>query len=143
MGTLNDDERAQAAQTSGDAGVNDPKVREAAKGLVAFPNAYPDRDYTVTIDCPEFTAICPMTGQPDFGRMVIEYVPDRWLLELKSLKLYLGAFRDVGIFHETVTNTILDDLRRRLEPRRMAVKGHYNMRGGIVTVVDARWPDEN
>jgi 7-cyano-7-deazaguanine reductase len=118
-----------------------PLVWAAAAELVVFPNAYPERDYTVTIDCPEFTAICPMTGQPDFGRMVIEYVPDRWLLELKSLKLYLGAYRDVGIFHETVTNTILEDLRKRLEPRRIVVTGAYNARGGITTTVRAAWPE--
>lgn len=141
MGTLSDEERAKAAQASGDAGTDDPRVRAAAAELVAFPNAYPERDYTVTIDCPEFTAICPMTGQPDFGRMVIEYVPDRWLLELKSLKLYLGAYRDVGIFHETVTNAILEDLRRRLEPRRIVVTGAYNARGGITTTVRAAWPE--
>jgi 7-cyano-7-deazaguanine reductase len=104
-------------------------------------NAYPDRDYVVKIDCPEFTAVCPMTGQPDFGRFELEYVPDQRLLELKSLKLYLQAFRNVGIFHETVTNRVLDDVRAALQPRRMAIVAHYNARGGITTVVEARWPD--
>jgi 7-cyano-7-deazaguanine reductase len=106
---------------------------------VTFENAYPGRDYAVTIDCPEFTAVCPMTGQPDFGRITIEYVPDRMLLELKSLKLYLHAYRNVGIFHETVTNTILEDLARALAPRRMTVVGDYNLRGGIKTVVRAEY----
>lgn len=142
MGQLTDAERAEAAQARGDAGVDDPLVAEAARGLVTFPNAYPDRDYVVRIDCPEFTAVCPMTNQPDFGRFEIEYVPDQRLIELKSLKVYLQAFRNVGIFHETVTNKVLDDLRAALQPRRIAIVAHYNARGGITTIVEARWPDE-
>lgn len=141
MGVLSDEERAKAAQTGGDAGLADEGVAAAAAGLVTFPNAYPDRDYVVSMDCPEFTAVCPMTDQPDFGRMLIEYVPDQRLIELKSLKLYLGAFRNVGIFHETVTNKILDDLRAALEPRRISVVGTYNVRGGITTTVRAHWPE--
>lgn len=141
MGVLSDEERAEVAQSRGDAGINDPGVRAAAEALATFPNAYPARDYTITIDAPEFTAVCPMTDQPDFGRMVIEYVPNTKCLELKALKLYLGAFRNVGIFHETVTNVILEDLRRAVEPRRISVTGHYNARGGIVTTVRAVWPD--
>jgi 7-cyano-7-deazaguanine reductase len=137
---LTDKEREAAAQTRGGAGEDDAAVRAAAVSLVTFPNAYPGRDYTVTIDCPEFTAVCPLTEQPDFGRVVIEYVPDKTVLELKSVKLYVGSFRNVGIFHETVTNTILDDLCRALEPRRMTVTGHYNARGGITTTVVASWP---
>ena len=139
MGKLTEEERAAAAQTRGDAGEDDPGVRAAAQALVTFPNAYPKRDYVVTIDAPEFTAVCPLTGQPDFGRMLIEYVPDKTVLELKSLKLYLGAFRNVGIFHETVTNTILEDVKRALEPRRITVTGHYNARGGISTTVVATY----
>lgn len=141
MGKLSDEERAEVAQKRGDAGVDDPGVRAAASALATFPNAYPGRDYTITIDSPEFTAVCPMTDQPDFGRMVIDYVPNQRVLELKSLKLYLGAFRNVGIFHETVTNTILDDVRRALEPRRIQVTGYYNARGGITTTVVANWPE--
>ena len=141
MTQLSDEQRAEAAQTRGDAGVDDPGVRAAAAALTTFPNAYPDRDYVVTMDCPEFTAVCPLTGQPDFGRLEIEYVPDEKLLELKSLKLYLQAFRDVGIFHETVTNVILDDLKAALQPRRISIVGRYNPRGGITTVVQADWPD--
>lgn len=140
MGKLTDEERAEAAQSQGRAGTDDPELRKAAEALVTFPNAYPTRDYVVTIDAPEFTAICPMTGQPDFGQMEIEYVPDQRVLELKSLKLYLGAYRDVGIFHETVTNTILEDLKAALEPRRISITGRYNARGGIVTTVRASWP---
>ncbi|RMG12411.1 MAG: NADPH-dependent 7-cyano-7-deazaguanine reductase QueF [Planctomycetota bacterium] len=110
--------------------------------MVTFPNAYPGREYTVTIDCPEFTAVCPMTEQPDFGRIVVEYVPAAKVLELKSLKLYLQSFRNVGIFHETLVNTILDDLRAALEPRRIVVRGRQNARGGITTDVEARWPED-
>lgn len=142
MGKLSDQERAAAAQSRGDAGEDDAGVRKAAQELLTFPNAYPKRDYTVTIDCPEFTAVCPMTQQPDFGHMTIEYVPNQKVLELKSLKLYLGAYRNVGIFHETVTNTILDDIRRAVEPRRITINGRYNARGGITTTVKASWPDE-
>lgn len=141
MGTLSDGERAEAARERGDAGVEDPGVRAAASALATFPNAYPERDYSVTIDCPEFTAVCPMTGQPDFGHMKIEYVPGDALLELKSLKLYLQSYRSVGIFHETVTNVILEDLQRALQPRRLVVVGTYNARGGITTVVRAEYPD--
>lgn len=143
MGTLSDDERAQAAQARGDAGLDDPGVAAAARALVTFPSAYPDRDYQVRIECPEFTAVCPMTGQPDFGRFLIEYVPGERVLELKSLKLYLGAFRNVGIFHETVTNKVLDDLRRALEPRRITVTAVYAPRGGITTTVAVEWPDRD
>lgn len=141
MGSLSDEERAEAARERGDAGVDDPGVRAAAAALATFPNAYPGRDYLVTIDSPEFTAVCPMTDQPDFGTIVLEYVPDQRLLELKSYKLYLGAYRNVGIFHETVTNTILEDLVRCLEPRRIKVVGTYRPRGGITTIVSAEWPE--
>ena len=139
MGKLTDEERARAAQTAAKAGPRDPRVRAAAAALVTFPNAYTGRDYVVTIECPEFTAVCPMTDQPDFGRIDIEYVPDERLIELKSLKLYLGAYRDVGVFHETVTNAILDDLVAALRPRRLVVLGDYNVRGGIKTVVRAEY----
>ena len=139
MGKLTDEERASAAQKKGGAGRDDPRVRKAAQELVTFPNAYPDRDYLIRIECPEFTAVCPMTEQPDFGRIDIEYVPHERLIELKALKLYLQAYRDVGIFHETVTNAILDDLVSVLEPRRITVLGDYNLRGGIKTIVKAEW----
>lgn len=137
MGKLTNAERARLAPKKGGAGKDDPRIRKAARELVTFPNAYPDRDYVVRIECPEFTAVCPMTDQPDFGRIDIEYVPARDLIELKSLKLYLHAYRDVGIFHETVTNAILDDLVKALRPRRMTVVGDYNLRGGIKTIVRA------
>jgi 7-cyano-7-deazaguanine reductase len=107
--------------------------------LATFPNRHPGRDYTIVHHCPEFTAVCPMTGQPDFGTIRISYVPDRLCVELKSLKLYLGAFRSRGIFYEHVTNLILDDLLAALKPRRMTVEGDFNVRGGIQTVVRAEY----
>jgi 7-cyano-7-deazaguanine reductase len=140
MGLLSDEERAQAALAKGGAGRDDPGIRAAAKALATFPNAYPGRDYVVRIECPEFTAVCPMTGQPDFGRIDIEYVPGDRLIELKALKLYLQAFRDVGIFHETVTNAILDDLVAALDPVKLTIVGDYNLRGGIKTIVRAEYP---
>ena len=105
--------------------------------LGTFPNRHPGRDYTIVHTCPEFTAVCPMTGQPDFGTVRITYVPDRLCVELKSLKHYLGGFRSRGIFYEHVTNVILDDLVAAVKPRRMTVEGDFNVRGGISTVVRA------
>ena len=107
--------------------------------LDTFANPYPGRDYTIEMDCPEFTAVCPKTGQPDFGTIRIRYVPDEKCLELKSLKLYLWSFRDQGIFHEAVTNSILEDLVAACAPRRMTVVGDFNVRGGISTVVTAEY----
>jgi 7-cyano-7-deazaguanine reductase len=107
--------------------------------LETFPNRHPGRDYEIEIRCPEFTSVCPKTGQPDFGTIVIRYVPDKICLELKSLKLYLHDYRNQGIFYEHVTNTILDDLVAALKPRRMAVEGDFNVRGGIGTVVRASY----
>ena len=105
--------------------------------LATFPNRHPGRDYTIVHSCPEFTAVCPVTGQPDFGTIRITYVPDRLCVELKSLKLYLGGFRSRGIFYEHVTNVILEDLVAAVKPRRMTVEGDFNVRGGISTVVRA------
>jgi 7-cyano-7-deazaguanine reductase len=105
--------------------------------LETFPNSHPGRDYVIEITCPEFTSVCPKTGQPDFGTLVISYVPDRRCLELKALKLYLFAFRNEGIFYEHVTNRILDELVAATRPRRMSVEGRFNVRGGIATVVRA------
>jgi 7-cyano-7-deazaguanine reductase len=111
-----------------------------SKHLQRVPNPHPGRDYEVDHVVPEFTCVCPMTGQPDFATIRIRYVPDRWLVELKSLKLYMWAYRDEGAFHEDVTNRILDDLVRTLAPRRMEVVGDWNVRGGIKTLVTARYP---
>jgi 7-cyano-7-deazaguanine reductase len=105
--------------------------------LVTFPNPEPGRDYSIVHTCPEFTSVCPVTGQPDFGTIRISYVPDRTCVELKSLKLYLFGFRDQGIFYEAVTNRILDDLVSALGPRSMTVEGSFNVRGGIASVVRA------
>jgi 7-cyano-7-deazaguanine reductase len=110
-----------------------------SKDLQRVPNPHADRDYEVDHVVPEFTCICPMTGQPDFATIRIRYVPDRWLVELKSLKLYMWAYRDEGAFHEDVTNRILGDLVRALAPRRMEVVGDWNVRGGIKTVVTVRY----
>ena len=112
---------------------------EPNKNLVVFDNPYPDRDYTIEIECPEFTSICPVTGQPDFGTIRLSYVPDQQCIELKSLKLYLWSFRQEGAFYETVTNTILDDLVAACKPRRMTVVGDFNVRGGISSVVTAEF----
>lgn len=107
--------------------------------LETFPNQYPGREYEITIECPEFTAVCPKTGQPDFGIIHISYVPDQKIIELKSLKLYMGSYRDEGIFHEHVTNRILDDIVAAVEPVRCEVRGDFNLRGGIKTVVRAKF----
>lgn len=103
--------------------------------LETFPNPAPERDYEIRFDCPEFTCLCPRTGQPDFATIRIRYVPDRLCVELKSLKLYLWSFRDAGHFHEAVTNRILDDLVAATRPRRMTVEGDFLIRGGIHTTV--------
>ena len=112
---------------------------EPNKNLVVFDNPYPDRDYIIEIECPEFTSICPVTGQPDFGTIRIRYVPDQQCIELKSLKLYLWSYRQEGAFHEAVTNNILDDLVAACAPRQMTVVGDFNVRGGITTVVTAEF----
>ena len=108
--------------------------------LETFANAHPDRDYTIRIETPEFTCLCPRTGQPDFATVRLEYVPDRLCVELKSLKLYLWSFRQEGVFHEVVANRILDDLRAALLPRRIHVTCDFNVRGGLHTVVTATYP---
>jgi len=111
-----------------------------SKQLETFENPSPGRDYEIQFDCPEFTCVCPMTGQPDFAHIEIRYVPDRLCVELKSLKLYLWSFRNEGHFHEAVTNRSLDDLIAALAPRRIAVTGSFNVRGGISTEVTATYP---
>lgn len=108
-------------------------------GLETFPNPRPGREYTIEHSCPEFTAVCPKTGQPDFGTIRISYVPDRVCVELKSLKLYLQGFRSRGIFYEHATNVILDDLVAATKPRLMTVEGTFNVRGGIGSVVRATY----
>ncbi len=109
-----------------------------SRDLEAFPNPQPERPYEIAFDCPEFTCLCPRTGQPDFATIRIRYAPDKLCVELKSLKLYLWSFRDEGHFHEAVTNRICDDLARLLSPRWLEVQGDFAVRGGIHTVVTAR-----
>jgi 7-cyano-7-deazaguanine reductase len=107
------------------------------QALETFANQFPDREYEIEITCPEFTAVCPKTGQPDFGTILIVYVPGATCIELKSLKLYLVGYRDRGIFYEHAVNTILDDLVAACRPRRMRVVGQFAPRGGISTRVTA------
>lgn len=108
-----------------------------SKAIATFPNPNPERDYLIEMDCPEFTCLCPMTGQPDFAHIRVRYVPDRLCVELKSLKLYLWSYRDEGAFHEAVTNRILGDIVGEIKPRWMEVEGRFNVRGGISTTVIA------
>jgi len=107
--------------------------------LETFANHYPQRDYTIRIVCPEFTSVCPKTGQPDFGTLTITYIPDQKCVELKSLKLYLQGFRNEGIFYENVTNRILDDFVAVVQPRRVRLLAEFSARGGITTSVTATY----
>jgi 7-cyano-7-deazaguanine reductase len=111
----------------------------SSPALETFPNPRPGRDYEIEIRCPEFTSVCPKTGLPDFGEIVITYVPDQLCLELKALKYYMVGFRNEGIFYEAVTNRILDDLVAACGPRRMRVEGRFSARGGIGTNVRAEY----
>jgi 7-cyano-7-deazaguanine reductase len=106
-----------------------------SKRLETFPNPAPERDYRIRMEIPEFTCLCPMTGQPDFATLTLEYVPDRACVELKSLKLYVWSYRNEGAFHEAVTNRILGDLVRATRPRYMRLEAKFNVRGGIYTTV--------
>ena len=108
---------------------------QPSRELETFENPAPERNYEIHSVCPEFTCVCPMTGQPDFATISLRYIPDKLCVELKSLKLYLWSFRNEGHFHEAVTNRILDDLAGLLQPRFMEIKGTFNVRGGIQTTV--------
>ncbi len=110
---------------------------QPSRELEVFPNPKPERDYTIRIRIPEFTCLCPITGQPDFGSLLLEYVPEASCVELKSLKLYVWSFRDQGAFHEAVTNEILEDLVQATAPRFMRLSAIFNIRGGIDTTVIA------
>jgi 7-cyano-7-deazaguanine reductase len=118
-----------------------PKSPKDAK-LETFKNQYPDRDYTVQFICPEFTSICPVTGQPDFATLYINYIPDQKCIESKSLKLYLESYRNTGIFNEYVTNKVLDDIVGACNPRWAEVVGKFNVRGGISINITARYEKE-
>lgn len=107
--------------------------------LETFPNPRPGREFVIEIRCPEFTSLCPKTGLPDFGEIIVRYVPDDLCLELKAVKYYMLSFRNQGIFYEAVTNQILDDLVAACQPRRITVTGNFSVRGGISTVVTAEY----
>jgi 7-cyano-7-deazaguanine reductase len=110
---------------------------QPSSDLTTFENPRPARDFTIRIDIPEFTCLCPMTGQPDFAKLVLEYVPDKLCVELKSLKLYMWTFRERGAFHEAVTNEILDHIAAAISPSFMRLRAEFNVRGGIYTTVIA------
>src|SRR3954471_4423240 len=116
-----------------------PRGETMPHPLETFPNQFPDREYEIEITCPEFTAVCPKTGQPDFGTILITYVPGATCVELKSLKLYLFSYRDRGIYYEHSINTMLDDLVEACRPRRMRVVGNFTPRGGISSRITAQY----
>ena len=113
------------------------KTTQPGKNLETFPNHHPNRDYTVTLTTDEFTCVCPATGQPDFAKITIRYIPDQHIVESKSLKLYFWSYRNEGVFHEHVTNVILDDLVAALDPRWCQVVAEFSVRGGIAITVQA------
>lgn len=119
---------------------NLPKRPDLAK-LETFKNQFPKRDYEILIDCPDFTSLCPVTGQPDFAQLTITYVPNKLCVETKSLKIYLNAFRNEPSFNEEIVNHVLDDLVKAVSPRRMTVVGEFAPRGGISLTISARYPD--
>ena len=110
-------------------------IKKEVLQIETFPNPFKGRDYTIEMECPEFTCLCPKTGQPDFATLYISYVPDKLCIELKSLKIYLVSYRNEGVFHEKLTNIILDDLVSSCRPRTMKIVGDFNVRGGIHTTV--------
>ncbi|MCK5191707.1 MAG: NADPH-dependent 7-cyano-7-deazaguanine reductase QueF, partial [Methylococcales bacterium] len=116
---------------------------QPSKELDTFDNPRPGRDFTIRIDIPEFTCLCPMTGQPDFATILIEYVPNKLCVELKALKLYMWSFREQGAFHEAVTNEILDDIVNIIAPNFMRIRAEFNVRGGIYTNVIVEHKDDN
>ncbi|MGD0170477.1 MAG: preQ(1) synthase [Smithella sp.] len=115
------------------------KPARPVRKLETFPNHNNNRDYVVTLETEEFTCVCPKTGQPDFAKIKIQYIPDKKIIESKSLKLYLWSFRDVGVFHEHITNVILDDLVATLQPRWCKVSAEFAIRGGIGITVDVEY----
>ncbi len=112
---------------------------QPSRTIETFPNPKPDRDYEIVHECPEFTSVCPKTGQPDFGKITVRYIPDKLCIELKSLKLYLWSYRNEGAFYEKVVNWILDDLVAACQPRWMEVVGDFNVRGGISSQIRASY----
>ena len=118
-----------------------PLMGPTHSDLEVVENQYADRDYLVKVSIPEFSCVCPRTGLPDYAVIDIHYIPDTYIVELKSLKLYMVKFRDMGIFHEHVTNKIMDDVKKVSQPRKIEVWGRFNPRGGISTVVESCWPE--
>ena len=118
-------------------GLQENVKRLKSPAIDVWRNKYDDRDYEIKIDMPEFTCVCPKTGLPDFALIIIRYVPDKWCIELKSLKYYELFYRNLGIFHENVVNKMLNDLVKACEPRWMEITGEFNARGGIKTTVKA------
>jgi 7-cyano-7-deazaguanine reductase len=116
------------------------KSEGTTPSIEVFPNQRTDRDYRIRISVPEFTSMCPKTGQPDFGKITITYIPDALCIELKSLKMYMQSFRNMGIFYENVTNRILEDLVAACRPRRCVITAEFTPRGGISTTVCAEYP---
>lgn len=112
---------------------------DKTKILETFPNPNSERDYTIEIKIPEFTCLCPRTGQPDFATLYLAYIPHQLCIELKSLKLYIASYRNEGAFHEAVTNQILDDLSRACKPRSLNLRAEFNVRGGIYTTICAEY----
>jgi 7-cyano-7-deazaguanine reductase len=117
-------------------------MNDKMKIIEVFENAYPERDYLVVHKAPEFTSLCPKTGQPDFATIIVEYIPDKLCIELKSLKFYFHSFRNDGIYFESVTNKILDDLVTACRPRYMRITAEFNSRGGISSTVEAEYQKE-
>jgi len=117
------------------------KLNPHYKDLEAVDNEYSDRDYTIDVDIPEFNCVCPKTGLPDFGTIHIQYVPNKYIIELKSLKLYIVKFRNIGVFHEHVTNRILDDFKKACQPKKINITGDFHPRGGIKTIVKSNWTE--
>ena len=123
-------------------------VKSKNKILDVFENPHVKEDYLITMEIPEFTCLCPLTGQPDFAEFIINYVPDKLCVELKSIKLYMGSFRDVGAFHEDNTNNVLKDISTLIKPRYISVIGYWKVRGGIITTITTKnnkrgWKDKN
>jgi 7-cyano-7-deazaguanine reductase len=114
-------------------------MKNKRKLLDTFKNEYPNRDYTIIHTAPEFTSLCPKTGQPDFATITVEYVPDKLCVELKSLKLYFNSYRNDGLYFESATNRILDDLVTVCKPRYMRITAEFNVRGGISSVIEAEY----
>jgi 7-cyano-7-deazaguanine reductase len=131
--------KPRLTQLGSKAALNSSRTENQRSILEAFPNPKPGRDFEIKFVFPEFTSVCPVTGQPDFATITVEYIPDRFCVEMKSLKLYFFSFRNKGIFYEAVTNQILDDLVAILKPRQMTITGEFAVRGGTAGTVTARY----